>query len=167
MKTSTRPSRIAANAKSDPFGPAPTAAEQLRRWDAGETIWSCEMGGLGPGYEQAIQILAMEIVRDNLDKPLPAYGSKEIEEWGYSTAERIDQKQPDGSYSCGGFSGAQVGAARNLAFKWIEYGPAKMHEITPDDRKIQVSRGFPKAPLSPKPRTGSADETEKEKGGNS
>ena len=34
-------------------GPAVDAAEQLRRWDAGDSIWTVEMGGLGPGYEQA------------------------------------------------------------------------------------------------------------------
>ena len=54
------------------------------------------MGGLGPGYEQAIQVLAIEIVRDNLDSPLP----KGVTAWGDSTVRRIDKKIPDGRYSC-------------------------------------------------------------------
>lgn len=32
-----------------------TCEEALARWDAGETVFTAEMGGLGPGYEQAIQ----------------------------------------------------------------------------------------------------------------
>lgn len=53
------------------FGSAQDAREQLRQWDGGGAIWSIEIGGLGPGYEQAIQVLAIEIVRDEIDKPMP------------------------------------------------------------------------------------------------
>ena len=125
------------------FSPAPDAKEQLRRWDAGDTIWSIEMGGLGPGYEQSIQILAIEIVRDNLDKPLPDEGSA-WSRWGDETVTRIDKKLPDGTYSCGGFSGAQVGAAKNLAFHWLKEGPAKLLQGVSDDRHIQVSKFWPR-----------------------
>ena len=52
---------------SKEWGPADTAREQVERWDAGQSIWTLEMGGMGPGYEQAIQVLAIEITRDNLD----------------------------------------------------------------------------------------------------
>src|SRR6266403_1363829 len=44
------------------------AAEWLRRWDEGRSVWSIEMGGMGPGYEQAIQVVAAEVVRHLLDK---------------------------------------------------------------------------------------------------
>jgi len=124
------------------FGPASDAREQLRRWDAGDSIWSIEMGGLGPGYEQAIQVLAIEIVRDNLDSPLP----KGVTAWGDSTVSRIDKKLPDGRYSCCGFSGAQVGAAKNLAYKWLEKGPAELLAAVPSDRHIQVSNFWPHVP---------------------
>ncbi len=87
---------------------ATDAKEQLRRWDAGESIWSIELGGLGPGYEQAIQVLAIEIVRDYLDKPLP---DKEAwSTWADDTVHRVNKH-------CGGFSGAQVDAAKKLAYK--------------------------------------------------
>ena len=124
---------------------AKDAAEQLRRWDAGETIWTLEMGGLGPGYEQAIQILAIEILRDNVGKPLPVT-KEEQRTWGDATISRIDYQLPDGSYSCGGYSGAQVGAAKNLAYHWISEGPAAVLEKAGDDRRIQCSKFFPKAP---------------------
>lgn len=121
------------------FGPAADAREQLRRWDGGGTIWSIEMGGMGPGYEQAIQVLAIEIVRDLIDHQLP----QADQSWGDATVKRIDQKQPDGSYSCGGFSGAQVGAAKSLALAWLTDGPAALLKKVPD-RHIQVSAFWPR-----------------------
>ncbi len=123
---------------------APDAAEQLRRWDAGESIWSVEMGGLGPGYEQAIQTLAIEIVRDNLGKPLPT--QETWNNWGDSTITRIDYQLPDGKWSCGGFSGAQVGAAKGIALRWLRDGPQQAHDSAPADRRIQVSKFWPHAP---------------------
>ena len=123
------------------------AREQLRRWDAGELIWTIEMGGMGPGYEQAIQVLAIEIVRDEIDKPLP---TKDLREWGDATVSRIDYKLPDGSYSCGGFSGAQVGAAKQLAFHWLRDGVAATLNQVEDDRRILCSRKtWPHAPERP------------------
>lgn len=132
----------------DYFGPAPTAREHLRRWDAGESIWSIEMGGLGPGYEQAIQVLAIEIIRDEIDNPLPV---DKFGEWGDNTVSRIDQRTADGRYSCGGFSGAQVGAAKQIAVRFIRDGPAKaLKSLKDEDRKIQVSNFWPRA-ASPSP----------------
>src|SRR2546425_352652 len=100
----------------DYTGPAKDAREQLRRWDTGETIWSIEMGGLGPGYEQAIQTLAIEIVRDEIDKPLPQ-GKEDRHSWADATVSRVDAQLP----------GAQVGAAKHLAWKWLTDGPANLH----------------------------------------
>ena len=129
---------------TDSFGPAKDAREQLRRWDAGESIWTIEMRGLGPGYEQAIQVLAIEIVRDNIDKPLPKE-KQALDEWGYSTVSRIDYKLPDGTYSCFGYSGAQVGAARDLAYRWLKVGPAACLKSCEDKwRHIQASNKWPR-----------------------
>ena len=112
--------------------------ELLKLWDDGQCIWSVEMGGLGLGYEQGIQILAIEMIRDNLDIPLP---EKPSLNWGSSTVDRIDKKLPDGSFSCGGFSGAQFGAARLL-----KLGPKVFYDSIPEDRKILVSKFFPRVP---------------------
>jgi hypothetical protein len=125
------------------FGPAQNAEEQLRRWDGGGTIWSIEMGGLGPGYEQAIQLLAVEITRDELGKPLPTDG---LGAWGDATVGRLDAKQEDGAYAHGGFSGAQVGAAKSLAYQWLTVGPAELLSKVESDRRIQVSAFWPTAP---------------------
>lgn len=117
----------------DHFGPAENAREQLRRWDAGETIWTIEMGGMGPGYEQCIQILAIEIVRDELGKPLPA---KDDHKWADGTVDRINRQ-------IGGFSGAQVGAAKQLAYQWLSVGPVAVQKKAPVDRHIQASKHWP------------------------
>jgi hypothetical protein len=120
-----------------------TAAEWLRRWDAGEGVWTIEMGGLGPGYEQAIQVCVAEIIRDNIDKPLP---EGKFGEWGDATIERVDAKDPEtGKYKLGGLSGAQVGAAKQLAFHFLANGPAKTLEKVDRDRWTQVSNFWPKA----------------------
>lgn len=122
-----------------------TAKDALERWDKGETVFTIEMGGLGPGYEQAIQILIFEIVRDNLEAKLPDFTADEkaAQEWysafGNASISRVDQ-------ACGGFSGAQVGAAKQVAYRALRDGWGKMLESVPDDRKIQVSKSFPKAP---------------------
>lgn len=114
-----------------------TAAEWLRRWDSGDSVWSVEMGGLGPGYEQAIQIAAVAIVRTNLGKPLDDTEDA-LKEWGWDAI-------PKGL----GLSGAQAGAARNLAYKMLKYGPAEcvrqIKESGAEDRLIQVCKYFPEA----------------------
>lgn len=120
-----------------------TVQEALAAWDRGESIWSIEMGGLGPGYEQAIQVLAVEIMRDNLEKPLPEPEDDAAREWGYDTAKRLAHF---------GFSGAQVGAARHIAFKMLNEGygktltKAKAQEGFEADRFILVSKDFPQVP---------------------
>ena len=122
---------------------ATNAREQLRRWDAGDPIWTIEMGGMGPGYEQAIQLLVIEIVRDEIDKPLPV---DNLQEWGNATVTRIDYQLPDGTWSCGGYSGAQVGAAKQLAYHWLRDGVAATLNAVPQDRRILCSKQWPHAP---------------------
>jgi len=114
---------------------ATDAKEQLRRWDAGETIWTIEMGGLGPGYEQCIQVLAVEIVRDELGKMIP---NPAPAKWADRTVSRVNDK-------CGAFSGAQVGAAKQLAYKWLTIGPAALLAEVDDERHIQASSFWPRA----------------------
>lgn len=118
------------------------AKERLRLWDAGEIVWSVEMGGLGPGYEQAIQVLAIEIIRDNVDGSEPI--DTQYSNWGDSTVSRVDYKLPNGKYACGGFSGAQVGAAKAIAYRLLKDGETKALDSVPSDRKIQVSNFWPK-----------------------
>jgi hypothetical protein len=120
------------------------AADWLKRWDDGRSCWSLEMGGLGPGYEQAIQVTVAEILRHMLDAGYHAsrwtqpelwkQDREKIEQAGFAN-ERIEKL---------GLSGAQWGAALNLAAHLYQDGPRKiMTDERVKDRKIQVSRTFP------------------------
>lgn len=118
-----------------------TAREMLAAWDRGDNVWTVEMGGLGPGYEQAIQVLVMEIVRDHIDLPLPT--DQQWQEFGASTVRRVD------AWPGCGFSGAQVGAAKQLALRYLRDG----HKATLDsmrqhdaERLTQISRSWPHDP---------------------
>lgn len=119
------------------------AEEWLARWDRGEGVWSVEMGGLGPGYEQAIQITVAEILRwlleqkphaDRFDNDWPALRD-EISA-AVCAREAVDRL---------GLSGAQWGAALSLATYLYRNGPvAMMEDEKIADRHIQVSRNFPR-----------------------
>jgi hypothetical protein len=120
-----------------------SAKEAVAKWDEGETIWSIEMGGLGPGYEQAIQLLFVEIMRDHIDTPFPQ-DEKELKEYlnnkfGEEAIKRTDK-------NAGGYSGAQVGAAKQLAYKFMTDGWDKVMAIDSiKDRHIQISNSWPRA----------------------
>jgi hypothetical protein len=120
------------------------ATDWLARWDRGEGVWSISMGGLGPGYEQCIQITAAEIVRwfvdNNADASLwddqtaakPIFDRMEKVLFDVPTVKKL------------GLSGAQWGAARNLAANLYRQGPrAMMNDERVKDRHIQVCRVFP------------------------
>ena len=111
-----------------------TAKEALDKWDAGETLFTIEMGGLGPGYEQAIHIGVFEVIRELHDKQLPNEETHQKE-----LRKMFDDAIPTGL----GLSGAQAGAIIQVASKALIIGWAKMVETIPDDRKIQVSKEFP------------------------
>src|SRR5688572_10010547 len=51
------------------------ACTALERWDAGQTVFTIELGGLGPGYEQCIHIAAFEAIRAFVDRPEVVFSS--------------------------------------------------------------------------------------------
>lgn len=120
------------------------AADWLKRWDEGRSVWSIEMGGLGPGYEQCIHVTAAEIIRHMLDaKYDPAlWADKDV--W---TRDRDAIKKygfANETVKALGLSGAQWGAAMNLAANIYRDGPRKvMNDPRVKDRHIQVSKRFP------------------------
>ena len=117
-------------------------AEWLDRWDKGETVWSIEMGGLGPGYEQAIQITVAEILRDML------FTKYDHTKWNDEKAckevwEEIDKVGHIPPVSSLGVSGAQWEAAVNVASRLYRFGPIILNDDAIKDRHIQVSKNFP------------------------
>ena len=120
------------------------ARDWLARWDRGDTVWSIEMGGLGPSYEQCIHITCAEIVRwfvdqnadaslwDDKEAAKPIFDRMEKDLFGAEAVKKL------------GLSGAQWGAARNLAAMIYRQGPrAVMVDQRVKDRHIQVCRVFP------------------------
>ncbi len=126
-----------------------TAEEWLARWDKGESCWSIEMGGLGPGYEQAIQITVAEILRHLIESKYPVETWTEVEHWKRDR-EKIEKAGFAIPRICVlGLSGAQWGAALHLAVCIYRDGPiAVMTDERCNERKIQVSRTFPADPAN-------------------
>lgn len=117
-----------------------TWKEAAKNWTEGTTVWSAELGGIGPGYEQAIQVLLWEIIARwkgadlKVDKNVKTY-PKDYDDHVENVISDLDKEH--------GFSGAQVGAAKATAFQFMAYGYENMMSKLPDDRWILVSKSFP------------------------
>lgn len=119
-----------------------TAAEALAAWDNGDIVTTVELGGLGPGYEQAIQVCAFEMIRDVLAAKVEARDDNQgaFEAVTDATVRRIDKQ-------CCGFSGAQVGAAKWLAFRTLRDGwNSVIEKAREKDQTTMVSRTWPNVP---------------------
>lgn len=117
-----------------------TAKEALARWDSGGSIWSVEMGGIGPGYEQCIHIVCFELIRDLLDKELPGEDNER------ELSDFIRKVGHDNKIISNlGLSGAQFGAGMGLAYRALKQGWRAMLDSAPKDRLLLVSKHWPKA----------------------
>ncbi len=132
-----------------------TVDEALAAWDRGDEVQTIEMGGLGDGYEMAIQCVAFEMLRELRDNPNlrarcinPPDGSKfdgDFTDDLGKVAARLDAKDSvTGKYSLGGLSGAQVGAATSMAVNLTRNGYQNARDKVPE-RMIFVRRQDPVA----------------------
>lgn len=112
------------------------AADWLRKWDAGEGVWTLTMGGLSAGYDQCINLIAAEFVRA-LIKLAP-----DKAEWSDDLRPMIDAECA-AAVSHLGLSVAQYGVALSFAWRLYRDGPIKAVAEAPDDRRIQASKDFP------------------------
>lgn len=120
------------------------ATDWLKRWDDGQSVWSISMGGLGPGYEQAIQITVAEILRHLLERKYDATAWADSEKWQADRKEIEEAGFANPKIDALGLSGAQWGAAMNMALQLYRRGPrAIMADEQVKDRHIQVHRNFP------------------------
>ena len=119
-----------------------TVEDALSKWDGMETVFTIEMGGLGPGYEQAIQIGVIEMCRLLLGEKFPE-DNKELNDFfdkNLSTVNRKFDLQ---------LSGAQAGAINNLSYRYLKNGWAntirdfKKQCPEQEDRIILVSNHWP------------------------
>ena len=129
-----------------------TAKEWLDRWDKGNNVWSVERGGFGPGYEQALQIATVEYVRllinelgDNTEDISDHEELTSVIRELYNTHD-AEMMKVLGNL---GLSGAQDGAAKQLAYKIYITTPLAMFtgikNMDKGDRPhmIQISNHFP------------------------
>jgi len=122
------------------------AADWLKRWDDGRSVWSIEMGGMGPGYEQCIHITAAEILRHLLECQYDVAKWDDRESWERDHKEIETAGVANTRISALGLSGMQWGAAMSLALQFYRRGPrAVMTDESIKDRHIQVQRTFPTA----------------------
>lgn len=117
------------------------SADLLARWDAGQGVWSVEMGGIGPGYEQAIQVAAFEMLRRFVVVGADAELWADTDVWTAVRADISDHVTP--IVEPLGLSGAQWGAALSLAAAFYRQGPIAALTGAPKDRTLQVSKSFP------------------------
>jgi len=124
----------------------PKHAEECRalieQWDHGNPISTIEMGGLGMGYEQAIQSMAIEFTRAHVDADMPEDKEKL---WALydETCHAVMLKLDD---ELGGVTGAMFSAGRNLAYQWLfNDGPSGvLTQAEVKDRVISVTNPKPK-----------------------
>lgn len=116
--------------------------EAAKKWDRDGSVWSASLGGIGPGYEQAIQILLWEILLrwDETRNPMEKKRNEYTDEYN----KHVDTIVHELNDSVLGFSGAQVSAAKGTAFQFIKFGYQHMMAKLPCEREILVSKDFPK-----------------------
>lgn len=124
------------------YDPIPeTVDDALALWDSGAAVFSVEMGGIGPGYEQCIQVLAFELMRLWKSEDWTGEPNQEFSDRMRAAAEPITARV---SKELGGMSGAQVGAAESLASCVLRRGYRNaLRDPAVNDRQIQVSNRFP------------------------
>jgi len=128
--------------------------EALAAWDAGDEVETVEMGGLGAGYEMAIQCVAFELMRALRDDPALAAINARVAnnesfppEFGRMLDEiiwKLDEKQPDGTCKLGGLSGKQASAAKSMAVNFTRHGWQNARDTVPE-RMIFVRKADPVA----------------------
>jgi hypothetical protein len=128
---------------------AETVKDMLEAWDKGETIYGIEMGGLGPGYEQAIQLGIVELCRAMLDetdlveKVYDDYHKKVVEKYLPIWDEKL--QDINNKFQLG-LSGAQAGAIKSIAYRYITKSPREVlldMDTYESDRVIMVSNDWP------------------------
>lgn len=134
-----------------------TMEDLLRRWDEGESVWTIEMGGLGPGYEQAIQVTAIELGRkliphretlqELLDRGEEDEGGRK--ELNAVIEQELAHLLLEHDETLGGLSGAQAGAVKQIAFFFVMKGVKESLMNADEDRMIQVSNHWPRLEEKP------------------
>lgn len=120
----------------------------LASWDNGETIKTVEMGGLSDGYEYAIHVIAMEMLRYMEDNPFnwdlfqddPVLDAPIMEKYYTYMKEMEVSETVAAMIEFIGPSGAQFGAAKSIASVYSRQGYEKGLDMAPKDRIIEITK---------------------------
>jgi hypothetical protein len=113
----------------------------LQRWDEGKNVWSIEMGGIGPGYEQAIQNMGFAMLRVMVETPPDWQKAVDDKKYWWEYMDQVDANpRVSAIVKRIGPSGAQHGAAMNMASVFARHGYAKGMSMVKDSRHIQVNK---------------------------
>lgn len=112
----------------------------LAKWENGEVVNTVQMGGLGEGYEQCIQIMAFVLLRRMVDESLDVTELDEVDgawmKWRDQALEgTVRNLQP---------SGAQISAALYLAAAFYRRGVLAVIAEADGTRHIQVQNDAPR-----------------------
>jgi hypothetical protein len=120
-----------------------TNEQVIAAWDNGDPVWTCEMGGMSPGYEQAIQLMGFEMLKAMIANPIdwPDVSGPENREKLQKYYAMIESDVAvEAIVEKVGSSGAQHSAAMNIASVFARKGYAAGMETVPEDRRILVSK---------------------------
>lgn len=133
-----------------------TARLALEKWDSGESVWSVELGGIGPGYEQAIQIGIFETIRVLLAREFEHRFTSEREadkKLAEADAKVLDAALREAYTKFDlGLSGAQAGAIKWMVYRTMRDGwQAVVLKAVEKKQTILVSNHWPGKPTEPTP----------------
>ena len=124
-----------------------TLKQAINGWDKNSTFKSVNMGGLGDGYDTAITALCIELCRFALDNGYTE-GSGEMGDEPRKAFSDLLNTQTDviDQLKWGGFSGAQVSMAKQVAYQFVAFGydymMNKAKEQCPDRIKTFERKGI-------------------------
>lgn len=126
--------------------------KMLEKWDNNEIVWTIEMSGLGPAYEQCIQITMFEMLRFMVSQPVNwRYVETEKDRpyekrYYWRTYERTMKRAlyaDDSPCKDLGLTGAQAGAATSLATVFLARGHQGGLDQVEKERQTMVRKYFP------------------------
>jgi hypothetical protein len=113
-----------------------TWQDALAGWDSGELVFTIELGGIGPSYEQAMHIAVFETLRSigDMDTTLHADTQTRIIDRAIRDADETKDLQ---------LSSAQAAAVRGFVHTVLNHGWQNSVLRYDTDRRIQVRKWFP------------------------
>jgi hypothetical protein len=110
-----------------------TNEEVIDKWKKGESLFTVELGGLGPSYEQALQNFLFDLFAYLVDNKIPIKKlttGKKYSKIYYDICSKVTDGRD--------LSGAMFDVAKGTAYQFYRYGYKEMMNKAPNDRTIQI-----------------------------